>query len=775
MPLVALCMIVKGTADEAKLLDKCLSNVADHVDGIFLNINSPAGVDPDISCIEVANKYKAKFITTVWENDFAKARNQCLDTIHQKYDWVLWLDSDDTIDNPHKVKQVAAKSEGYDIIFANYLYDCDEENNPLTVHLLGRLFANNGSQRWKNKIHETLIETRSCNQGATKDFSVIHNASEDRKGDSLERNIKMLEDQLEEEAKNPDPRTFYYLASAYMDIESYERAILLFNSYLEMSGWDQERGAAHTKLGRMYARIGNRSKAKEHFMQAIGEDPDDPDPRVEMGSLELEMKNFHKARHWLEYVVNMEKHLTTLERNPMNYTFRTYLLLTDVYVGIGGKYLDKAVEYGKKALRYRKADERVKEYVKGIESVVRDKKMVENIALVLRALDKNKEKEKILTLLNSIPKQIDDNPIIVKMRNKYGGAFKWPGKSIAIMTGDTAIDEWGPWSLSDGIGGSEEAIIRISQHLKSLGYTVVVFAKPGNRAGTHDGVMWRNYWEANLDDEYDIFIAWRSPFIFDRKIKARKSYLWLHDVMEPGEFTESRIANFTKCIVLSNYHRSIYPMIPDEKILLSGNGIDPHEFDGYEDVKRDPHKMIYASSHTRGLANLYNIWPDVKKAVPDATLDVFYGRESYDAINKGNPERMRWMDDMIAVASELDGVTDHGKVSQERIVRESFMSGIWAYPCPFPEISCITAIKSQAAGAVPVTSNFAALDETVQFGYKQDMKEFGEEDIDKYKESLIWWLQHPEEQDKIREEMMQWARSKSWLSIAEGWRDEFES
>jgi hypothetical protein len=248
-------------------------------------------------------------------------------------------------------------------------------------------------------------------------------------------------------------------------------------------------------------------------------------------------------------------------------------------------------------------------------------------------------------VLDSIPEHLADNPIVARLRQE-GKPFKWPEKSIVIMTGDTAIDEWGPWSLKEGIGGSEEAIIRLAPKLAKLGYKVVVYAKPGAHAGFQDGVMWRNYWEWNPEDEFDIFVAWRAPFIFEMKIKARKKYLWLHDVMEPGEFGANRIANFDKCILLSKYHRSLFPMIPDDKVLMSGNGIDPEEFEGIEE-KRDPHKIFYGSSHVRGLAYLYKIWPDVKKAVPDATLDVYYGRESYDKVHKGNPERMKWMDDMI--------------------------------------------------------------------------------------------------------------------------------
>src|SRR6185437_12199319 len=114
-------------------------------------------------------------------------------------------------------------------------------------------------------------------------------------------------------------------------------------SYLEVSGWDQERCAVLTKLGRMYLTEGDRLEAKKYFMLAIGEDPDDPEPKVEIGSLELELKQFKKAQKWLEEVVTMEKSIGTIERNPMSYTFRPYLLLADVYLGLGGSYLDKAL------------------------------------------------------------------------------------------------------------------------------------------------------------------------------------------------------------------------------------------------------------------------------------------------------------------------------------------------------------------------------------------------------------------------------------------------
>lgn len=768
---VAAILIVKGSDDEFIHLKRCLTNVAQYVDGVFLNINVKPGHKPSTKLMRIAKSFTSNIIITDWHDNFAEARNANLAQVPEEYTHILWCDSDDTIDKPEKIKKIASLAD-QDAIYVDYLYDRDEENNPLTVHMVARLFRNNGSHTWKGRIHETLIETRAVSQGATKDFIVIHHADDARKDNSWERNIKLLQLQLEDEERDPDPRTYYYLGSTYIDAGQYENAKILLTDYLQLSGWDQERCAAHTKLGRIFLEQGDKTEAKKHFMQAIGEDPDNPEPRVEIGSLELELKQYHKARKWLEAVEAMEKNMTTLERNPMSYTFRTYLLLADVYMGLGGSYLDKALEYAKKALKYKKKDPNVKQYVKIIQQVVDDKHLTEKALAIVKVLRKNKEEKKIKTLMESMPKQLEDNPVVVKLRNE--ASFKWPKNSIVIMTGDTALDAWGPWSLDDGIGGSEEAIIRLAPKLAAKGYKVVVYAKPGADSGLYDGVMWRNYWEANLDDQFDIFVAWRAPFLFDKKINARKNYLWMHDVAEVGEFTSTRLANLTKVILLSKYHRSLFPMIPEDKVLMSGNGIDPEEFN-MTPLDRDPHKVFYGSSHVRGLAYLYEIWPEVKKAVPDATLDVYYGRESYDAVHRGNPERMKWMDDMMDKAKKLKGVTDHGKVGQAEIVRHMFSSGIWAYPCPFPEIYCITAIKAQAAGAVPVASNYAALDETVRFGHKQPLGEFDQKDLQAYKDKLIWWLKHPEEQEKIRPEMVKWARKQSWEAIAKGWDDDFKS
>ena len=590
--MIALSMIVKGTKDEAPYLDKCLKSIHEHVNGIFLNINHPEE-KPDREIIEIAQKYEANYIVTKWRDHFADARNAI--EIPKMFDWILWLDTDDEVINPEKIEEVVKQAKVQDSLYAYYDYDHDQHGNVITSHLVARLYRNNGSHVWKGRIHETLTETRAARQGMTEDFRVFHHAKEERRDKSLIRNIVLLEKQLEEEqqeGEGADPRTMFYLAGSYIDAGQDDKAKELLDIYITVSGWDEERSQAHAHLARIAVRKEDTAEAKKQFLLAIGESPVDPEPYIGLGQLELERGNNGKAIFWLDMSQNIKQDATTLVQNPTSRTYTANILLAKAYVNLGGDRLEKALEHAEKALEVR-PDKGTKSFTTAIRKAVGDKTQLKGI---LENLRKAKDDEKkIRKILNKVPKNLKDNPAIVALKGKHL-PIKWPKKSVAIYTGETAIESWGPWSLKEGIGGSEEAVIRISTHLKDLGYKVVIFGNPGDKAGLYDGVQWRNHWECKLDDEFDIFVAWRNPFLFDRKIKANKTYLWLHDVMDVGEFTEERLKNIDKVILLSKYHRQCYPPIPEDKVLYSGNGIDPEEFAKLDDLERDPHKIIYQSS-----------------------------------------------------------------------------------------------------------------------------------------------------------------------------------
>lgn len=128
------------------------------------------------------------------------------------------------------------------------------------------------------------------------------------------------------------------------------------------------------------------------------------------------------------------------------------------------------------------------------------------------------------------------------------------------------------------------------------------------------------------------------------------------------------------------------------------------------------HSVGYFSAYYRGLECLLGMWPKIRLEVPDATLDIYYGWESWVALQGEDDFYQR----MCAKFQELEsqGVTVHGRVSHEELAQAMKEIQVWAYPTEFTEIHCITALKAQEAGCYPVVTNVGALKETVQCGDK---------------------------------------------------------
>ena len=120
------------------------------------------------------------------------------------------------------------------------------------------------------------------------------------------------------------------------------------------------------------------------------------------------------------------------------------------------------------------------------------------------------------------------------------------------------------------------------------------------------------------------------------------------------------------------------------------------------------HSAGYFSSYDRGLECLLHLWPKIQ--VPDATLDIYYGWNSFDKMFADNPDGMKWKWGVIRLLSENKerGVTEHGRVSHEELARRMNEIEVWLYPTQFTEIHCITALKTAEADMHQVHTGVAA-------------------------------------------------------------------
>ncbi len=195
-------------------------------------------------------------------------------------------------------------------------------------------------------------------------------------------------------------------------------------------------------------------------------------------------------------------------------------------------------------------------------------------------------------------------------------------------------------------------------------------------------------------------------------------------------------------------------------------------------MKNNPHWCIWTSSYDRGLQNLLELWPDVIKKVPDAELHIFYGWQLFENFHRKNPERMAWMKRMNELMTQK-GITHHGRVPQPEIEKWYKKCGIFAYPSHFYEINCISVIKAQLWGAVPVTTGYAALEETQKFGVKVEGEIYDNVGLSPklkkgYTKALVKALRDEKWQEEQREPMSTWVREKyNWSKVASAWSKEF--
>lgn len=755
---LALNMIVKDNS-EAKLLYRCLSSVAPYVDGIFITFTKK----PYDEAEKIARNFGAITSFYEWDKSFEKARNYAMSRIPPKYKYMVWCDADDVWANASKFKDVLRIMDQQKLtaVFFDYNYQISKDNEVEIVHPRERIIKL-GLYEWKGHLHETLIPKGHQNASYYKDIKVNHFPTEQATIDNLKRNLEILENTYKEEGEKHDPRTEYYLARNYFDVERFEDAYRLFSDYLGHSGWDEERAMAHNYMGLIRLGEGNFDEAKKHFLEAVAEDPDVPAWYINLAYLYALQQRFDEATHYARLFVNVPQPKSAMVQTPIDDKMRYFETL--FLIAVGKRKLEEALQACEEALKVapesKSFQDRYAETLK-LQRLVEVTKAVEILVLELGA---QKEESLIPNILSGLPSSISDNAYVEQLRQKHLPNRTWPAKSIVYWAGKS-FEEWTPDSLKTGLGGSETAIVHLSKQWVKLGYKVTVYGNCGKKEGNYDGVEYLNYWKFNRRDVFDTLVIWRAPWEMDFKFKANKIILDLHDVPDPTEFTQERLENIDKIYVKSKYHRSLLPSIPDDKFVIIPNGVDPIELG---DVKRNEKQLIYASSYDRGLELLLTYgWPVIKKAIPDATLKVYYGWNLFDAVHRHNPERMMWKARIVDLLSQ-DGVTEGGRIGHKELLKQKASSAIHYYPTNFEEIDCISVRESALVGAIPFTTDYAALE-----GRAYCMTTKGDPNAQETQvaiaRNIVEYLKEPSKLDPIRGKFKELALDESWERIARRW------
>ena len=276
-----------------------------------------------------------------------------------------------------------------------------------------------------------------------------------------------------------------------------------------------------------------------------------------------------------------------------------------------------------------------------------------------------------------------------------------------------------------GLGGSESAVICMSNYLAERGHNVTVFNNC-SLPGKYFDVNYTHY--NDIQGNFDVVISSRTvaPFLsseehrnkYNRgfilprfnKISSKYKALWRHDTYVDGDeltpwLVENKLIDeiYTLTPWHTNHFSTNFP-VPKENIWQTRNGFLPFKVDTRNKVKGS---WIFCGAAYKGLVPLLeNFWPKIRGYFPNDKLTVIGGY--YAGIKDDNFENYNKYKDLKELRNL--GVSFTGVVPQRRVASIMAKSEFMIYPCTFPETFGISTIEAIAYKCIPIVIPEGGLD-----------------------------------------------------------------
>lgn len=761
--------------DEASTLDACLASLRPHVDEIVVVDTGSIDGTPEIAR-KYADKFEVFLGCNESESglieDFSLARNRSFAIASN--DVIFWCDGDDLVQGAGNLRKLAteAAARGLAQVLLPYEYAHDQSGRVTLLQYRERIMSPRKNWEWRFPVHEgCLAAAGNPEPYVIRDESVrlIHQSRTSSKPRELGRNRRILAKYLDKVGE-ADVRSMYYhgVELGIAAMHSYTQgdtngflahtgnSLRVLKRYVELAYWSDEKALALLEICRHYQRLNDHGEAIQWAHRAM-QTKSWAEPywclvksyySLAEQDKRSAVDNYRKAVHFGNIGMAMrptDEAQGVLSQDPTaRYEIQRVLsvchgalsdldgAIASVEFGLSGLPDHEIMRANLKAFRLTRAKRRVLSAVAelqaagaigdGAETIIKGAINGDFTVQLLPAPADMPDGSAGRVLPAHGDNSASSGTVV---RDTERAAAQTGKPDIVIFVGQ-GLEPWNPDTLKKtGLGGSETMAWETARRLVALGHRVRLIGDcgVGIGPGIFSGVEyldWREFLSRPASGkECGILISSRRPEIVDPQwgIDAGARILWIHDVDCGEGLTHKRNMRFDRIFALSNWHKSIlrrcYPLVDPSKIVVTRNGIDLKRFDGNE--KRIAHRAIYSSSPDRGLEVLLDVWPVVRKSIPDAELHCFYGFDNWQNSAELNRDenQLKMVRFLIDKIRRTDGVTMHGRINQDQLAREFMRSGVWAYPTGFTETSCITAMEAQAAGCRIVTSPLAALNETV--------------------------------------------------------------
>lgn len=286
------------------------------------------------------------------------------------------------------------------------------------------------------------------------------------------------------------------------------------------------------------------------------------------------------------------------------------------------------------------------------------------------------------------------------------GFFEGEGKHVVIIN-DNSNHLLTPEIIKSATNssGSEEALFVVAQGLADLGYRVTCVCKTIDRTCyTLPSINPRfhniDQIEAIDSESVDVCLAWRcSRFERYKKFMGAAPIIHIsHDWAKYFNPTGADGAAFMSKTQMEDYLQHT-PELTDLELRVVGNGVSLEDFDPC--TPKDKYKCVFVASYNRGLRGVLEAWKDIHSRYPQATLDIYYGRESWGCASQ---EEMTQLVNLIDQHKDF-GVTEMGRVSHQELHKALDKASMMVNTSKFMETYSIATAKAVAAGVIPVITD----------------------------------------------------------------------
>ena len=377
---LSLCVICK---DEELKIKRCIQSVMGIVDEIIV-------VDTGSSdkTILRAKEEGAIVYNYMWENNFSTARNYAIEKATG--DWIIFLDADEYC-SEECVKYIRPVildciKSSVDLPYIQFINLGDNGVTDVMKHI--RIFKRTKEIFYEGKIHEKLMHKNRRLRGidASDKITILHDGytkQEIKNKDKINRNIKMLEEELEDDYSDSDAH--FYLVECYEVLNEQEKVLkhlLAAINYNRFSALGTKQ-VAYSKLLKFYlSNDVEMNQLQQYYEAAIKVDSMFPDYEWYFG-LSLLQQNQHE-----EGVFHLEECINKANRYNGEISSEITLKIDTVFHILADEYIKQGI-----------IDKALFKLVQLIKADKYDYKALYKLLKILRDVEKS---EKVISFLGNI-------------------------------------------------------------------------------------------------------------------------------------------------------------------------------------------------------------------------------------------------------------------------------------------------------------------------------------------------------------------------------------